>query len=94
MTAPNIFINLQKMNTDILSLVHGASFRNRAVIERSHRCGCFCCCSMFEAASVDEWVDNGETALCPRCGVDAVIGDASGFGLSEDLLKKMNGRFF
>jgi hypothetical protein len=39
------------------------------------------------ASAVLHWTDKsraqGEwTALCPSCGIDAVIGDAAGFGMS------------
>jgi NAD-dependent SIR2 family protein deacetylase len=36
-------------------------------------CGCFHCLQVFDAAEVVDWVDDGETPLCPRCGVDAVM---------------------
>jgi len=28
---------------------------------------------VYEATEVIDWVDDGETPLCPRCGVDAVM---------------------
>ena len=38
---------------------------------------------------------NGKkTAWCPFCGIDAVIGDASGYEITEELLKEMNEVFF
>ena len=36
-------------------------------------CGCFHCLQVFEATTVIDWVDDGETPLCPLCGVDAVM---------------------
>ncbi len=36
-------------------------------------CGCFHCLQVFEATEVIDWVDDGETPLCPLCGVDAVM---------------------
>jgi hypothetical protein len=36
-------------------------------------CGCFHCLATFRAETIHEWVDTGKTALCPRCGVDAVL---------------------
>ena len=36
-------------------------------------CGCFHCLQVFDAAGVVDWIDDGETPLCPRCGVDAVM---------------------
>ncbi len=36
-------------------------------------CGCFHCLQVYDAVEVVDWVDDGETPLCPRCGVDAVM---------------------
>ena len=36
-------------------------------------CGCFHCLEVYEATEVIDWIDDGETPLCPRCGVDAVM---------------------
>lgn len=36
-------------------------------------CGCFHCLQVYEATEVVDWVDDGESPLCPRCGVDAVM---------------------
>lgn len=36
-------------------------------------CGCFHCLRVYDAAEVIDWIDDGETPLCPYCGVDAVM---------------------
>jgi hypothetical protein len=46
-----------------------------------------------------EWTDEdkdrqGQTAICPRCGIDAVIGDKSGFDVSHNFLGRMNEYWF
>jgi hypothetical protein len=42
----------------------------------------------------EDFTDWGETALCPYCGIDSVIGDASKIPLSEELLHEMYVHFF
>jgi hypothetical protein len=42
----------------------------------------------------EDWVDDGETALRPRCGIDSVIGDASGFAITPEMLKEMHRYWF
>ncbi len=37
------------------------------------QCGCFCCLQTFEAVEVVDWIDDGDTPLCPNCGVAAVL---------------------
>lgn len=36
----------------------------------------------------------GETALCPKCGIDSVIGDGSGFAVDQSMLVEMNALWF
>lgn len=36
-------------------------------------CGCFHCLEVYEATDVIDWIDDGETPLCPRCGMDSVM---------------------
>lgn len=60
------------------------SFKNRKLIEKSGTpvypgksipafCGCYYCCRTFSASEIKEWTDRGETALCPKCGIDSVV---------------------
>ena len=81
------------MNEIELENAHRHSVRNRREIEQSSQCGCFSCKRTFLSSEVVDYTDEGETALCPYCGVDAVIGDASGFQLSEEFLRSMHKRW-
>ncbi len=87
------------MNRQELERAQSHSVHNRAELETSRRCGCFHCESVFTASAVLHWTDKsraqGEwTALCPSCGIDAVIGDAAGFGMSPVFLREMKDRWF
>jgi uncharacterized paraquat-inducible protein A len=80
---------------DLLLRAHKASINHRSQIEASHLCGCFHCRKTFEPSKIDEWVDDEETAMCPRCGIDSVIGDASGFPAVEpEFLSAMHRLWF
>jgi hypothetical protein len=35
-----------------------------------------------------------DTAMCPRCGIDSVIGSASGIDLTPEFLRKMHDFWF
>ncbi len=64
---------------------------NRRILDGG--CGCFHCLSLFRADQVTAWTDEGETALCPRCGMDAVVpADALHLGAPE--LAEMKRRWF
>jgi hypothetical protein len=72
---------------------HDHSYRNRDEIDRSEICGCFFCISIFSPLSITEWVHEddgiGQTALCPYCEVDSVIGSHSGFSITHPFLSLM-----
>jgi hypothetical protein len=72
--------------------------RNRDELLLSERCGCFYCGAIFLPEEVKEWVDEeesvGQTALCPRCGIDAIIGSNSGYPITADFLGIMKIHWF
>ena len=55
----------------------------------SETCGCFYCLSIFPRQEVEDWIDEGKCALCPKCGIDSVIGSASGYPITKEFLEKM-----
>ncbi|PIU04938.1 MAG: cytoplasmic protein [Methylobacterium sp. CG08_land_8_20_14_0_20_71_15] len=63
----------------MLKAAHRHSFRHGDEVRSSPLCGCFYCLETFAPDEVVEWIDDDSTALCPRCGVDAVIGEMSGY---------------
>lgn len=72
---------------------HRHTMRNRAEIEASNMCACFDCGKTFPSCVVTAFIDDGQTAMCPHCGMDTVIGDASGISLDENFLKAMRRRW-
>lgn len=77
---------------------HRASSNHRAELEVSEMAGCFYCRQIFPPTEIVEWIDEvddlGTTALCPRCGIDSVIGSASVSPITLELLERMNGYWF
>lgn len=62
-----------------LKAAHRHSIHHQDEIRRSIECGCFHCLAVFRPAAITDWADEAPpTALCPKCGIDSVIGDASG----------------
>lgn len=62
-----------------LEEVHRKSFRNRATVLKAKQCGCFYCLETYPASALHplaDWCDGGQTARCPKCGVDSVVTDA------------------
>lgn len=73
---------------------HKHSSRHRPEIERSEECGCFYCLRRFKPKEIEEWTDDETTAMCPYCGIDSVIGSASGYPLSDGFLQRMHNYWF
>ncbi len=76
---------------------HSASHRDEII--KSEMCGCFYCKKIFPSTNIEEWIDEddggvGQTALCPQCGVDSVIGDKSGFPVTSHFLSEMHRFWF
>ena len=61
-------------------------------------CGCFYCCKTFSPDEIarwtDEWEGVGQTALCPKCRIDSVIGCESGYPITAEFLAAMNAYWF
>jgi hypothetical protein len=80
---------------DWIIATHKQSIRHRSEVEASDVCGCFFCSEIFFPSEIEQWTDNRQTALCPKCSIDSVIGDKSGFPISDaNFLKSMNHHWF
>jgi hypothetical protein len=73
---------------------HAHSIRHRREIEASTSCGCFYCLRTFQREQIKSWIRDEGTALCPYCGIDSVIGDASGYEISATALARMHEAWF
>lgn len=79
----------------IFCQAHECSICNKEQIEKSEKCGCFSCCEIFTPSEITDYLpDEPPTAECPFCHTDSVIGEASGFPITQDFLKKMKKRWF
>lgn len=87
------------MEYDVIK-AHAFSGNHKPELERDRICGCFYCLKVFSPAEIGDWIisdnptDKRGTAICPYCGVDSVIGENSGYPITEDFLKAMNAYWF
>ena len=97
---------LQKDSADVdkawtipeLKAIYSHSIRNEESILNSDFCGCFHCISIFPAVDVKsaEFIiekDGSRTEICPICGIDSVLGDAS-VEITAEILESLNGLYF
>lgn len=64
------------IETEELKALHRTSFGTALEAKKSLKCVCFYCMSSFPGSDIGQVTierDGRETALCPSCGVDAVL---------------------
>lgn len=54
------------------------AFNNKGLVDQCTKAGCYYCLKIFETSEIVEYVDDGHTAVCPYCNVDAVLAENSG----------------
>ncbi len=74
---------------------HDFSANHKGTLLKDKKCGCFYCQKIFNPEKIEEWIDDiSGTALCPYCGIDAVVGESSGFLITDEFLKEMHDYWF
>ena len=84
------------MNIDDVKSAHAFSSNHRKSIIHDRVCGCFYCLRIFPPGEITDWIQDVKdgTAMCPYCGIDSVIGESSGFPVTEEFLREMNKCWF
>lgn len=83
-------------NIEKLEQAHKYSSKHKKLMEESNCYGCFYCISIFHKTThIKEWVDlDRDTALCPRCGIDSIIPEKSGYPITGHFLSAMHDYWF
>lgn len=79
------------------------SMHNKETIKNSMRVGCYYCLRTYAAHAINitrncithfnrDGVEH--TVFCPLCGIDALIGDASGYEITPEFLSYMHSHGF
>ncbi len=58
------------------------TMHNAEEVLSSSECCCTYCLAWFPPSEV-HWAGREDTAMCPRCGIDAVIGSSSGLPIDD-----------
>jgi hypothetical protein len=77
----------------VLKALHRESSHNRASLAESTECGCFYCKTIYKPEEIECWCDGGETAMCPYCSIDSVIGNDT-IDISAEMLEDMHQYWF
>jgi hypothetical protein len=73
------------MTSDDAETLGQASFHNRARMSAQTACGCYSCLTVFTGADIKHWTDDGATACCPVCDIDAVLPEVTNKSVLTDL---------
>lgn len=73
---------------------HEFSSKNMTALRNDRVCGCFYCLRIFSPVQIERRLVSEETALCPYCGIDSVIGESSGYPITEEFLAEMKAYWF
>ena len=92
---PKRFVS-RHVEKKVLRAAHRASFKNGDAIRQSTLCRCFYCLKEFPAAEADliSEIDGQQTAWCPYCNIDSVLGDAQPFPFTYAFSKAMRKFWF
>lgn len=62
------------MDRKRIKALHHQCIYNREAAMAASLCGCFQCLAVFAPSQIIDWCDKEDaTALCPHCGIDAVL---------------------
>jgi len=71
-------------------MADGIGFKNIEVLKKAEWCMCYHCVKRFKFKEINEFTDSKKTAMCPKCGVDAVVADLDRDEVVELHDKKFN----
>lgn len=82
---------LHMFNADDLILAHAHSSDHRNKLLSDSSCGCFTCLQVFTPETITRWIPDtrDETAICPHCANDTVLGNSCGHEITTDFLRAM-----
>ena len=68
------------------------AFQNRKAIESCPYVSCYQCLETFDSKKVVDYTDDGQTGICPNCGIDSLI--PHNYIMDIDTLRKVHGIMF
>ena len=79
--------------TDVIDAHKFSNYHRHIFIDIAF-CVCFYCLDIFDYKNIQDWCDDGNTALCPNCSIDAIISLKSDDLITQEFLKAMQKYWF
>ena len=67
-------MTIQRLSTQQLKNLHEESFANKERLSKTSVAGCFNCLRVMPVSAIEEYCDD-DTAVCPHCGIDSLLGE-------------------
>ena len=80
------------IENDIIK-AHEHSSDHKKEVLASKKVGCFYCLEIYSPDEIKQWSFEN-TAICSKCGIDAIIGTKSGYKINKEFLAKMKKYWF
>jgi len=77
-----------------LKKLHTYSTHNRSRIAVAGKCYCFYCKAAVESREIQDYTDNGQTAICPKCSHASIIPDSIDEPVDEKTIAALNEYWF
>ena len=74
--------------------LHAYCSHNQPLIDTSEKCYCFHCKAVMDRGEIESYIDEGKTALCPKCGIDSIIPDSIHEPVNESIISEMHEYWF
>ena len=74
--------------------LHAYCMGNRELIARANRCYCFYCKAEMDKSEIVDYLEQENTAICPKCGVDAILPDSVREPINKTLLTQLHDYWF
>ena len=87
------------MSSEDIQQAHKHSVKSRQEVLGIYICACFHCHADFHPEEITVWWDDdvhgiGQTAVCPRCGIDSVIRSQARLPIDQEFLGKKQHYYF
>lgn len=82
---------LTMFKVDDLILAHTHSSDHRRLLQEDGQCGISTCLNIFPPGSIERWIPDtrDDTAICPHCTNDSVLGNSCGHEITTEFLKTL-----
>lgn len=79
---------------DYIAKISNDSLYNAGMRDHAKSAGCFHCLRKFEPSEIENYCNDYQTCLCPKCGIDSVILTDEADGIPKNLLSVMRSYYF